>query len=378
MVRRAPATPNAMRRTPSLRRYNRNILSGNARLFAVAAVVLAGGLSLETSATAQSNRRANAEAPMDPVAAVDRIIAAAETNLRDNELHLAESQYRTALFDGWMILGQLHVAAGRLVEARDAFRQASTSVVDADAAVQLLALVNLQMGESAEAVTLLTRLAGRAPGNAGTARLLAQAQMANGQVGEALQTLEEAHTADANDAELTFALASAYVRAGKLDAADPLFTALRNARPGAETDVLIGRTYRDSGFYDRARASLERALKQDPRTRRAHYYLGTLAVMDEGVLRLDEAISEFRAELKLAAADPVTNLRLGMALVEADRPAEALPHLRTAAKSESAPAEAFYYLGRCQLALDAPADAVASLGQALSIAAAQHADQARI
>ncbi len=83
--------------------------------------------------------------------------------------------------------------------------------------------------------------------------------------------------------ELTFTLAAAYLRAGKADAAAPLFAAVKKARPGPETDVLIGRTYRDYGFYDRARASLERALKQDPRTRRAHYYLGTLAFMDETV-----------------------------------------------------------------------------------------------
>ena len=183
-------------------------------------------------------------------------------------------------------------------------------------------------GNPAEAVTILTRLAGRTPGDSGIQRLLAQAQLANGQTAEAVQTLEEARAADPKDSELTFTLAAAYLRAGKVDAAAPLFAAVKKARPGPETDVLIGRTYRDYGFYDRARASLERALKQDPRTRRAHYYLGTLAFMDEGVLRLEEAINEFRAELTLAPRDPATNLRLGMALVEAQRPAEALPSSR--------------------------------------------------
>ena len=328
--------------------------------------------------TAQPTPRTRPDGKTDPVAALERIVAAAEASLRENELHRAESQYRSALFDAWMILGELHVAAGRHAEARDAFRQASTSAVDADAAVQALALVDLQLGESAEAVTMLTRLAGRRPGDTGIARLLAQAQVANGQLAEAVQTLEEAHRADPSDPELTFALASAYLQGAKVDAADPLFAAVTKARPGPETDVLIGRTYRDYGFYDRARASLERALKQDPRTKRAHYYLGTLAVMDEGVLRLDDAISEFRAELKLAPRDAVTNLRLGMALVEAQRPAEALPHLTIAVESESAPAEAFYYLGRCQLALDKPADAVTSLRRALPLAERPPADQARV
>jgi tetratricopeptide (TPR) repeat protein len=111
--------------------------------------------------------------------------------------------------------------------------------------------------------------------------------------------------------------------------------------------------------------------------RRAHYYLGTLAVLAEGVLRLDDAIAEFRQELKLAPDDPVTNLRLGMALVEAKRQAEALPALRIAARVDTATAVAFYYLGRCQLALDQTADAIASLRRALELVERPPADTAR-
>jgi tetratricopeptide (TPR) repeat protein len=349
----------------------------NARLFSGASALLAAVLLSAMSAAPQSTRRAAADRRTDPVAALDRAVAAAEASLRVNELHRAESQYRAALFDAWMIVGQLHVAAARLTEARDAFRQASVSVVDADAAVQLLALVNLQLGESAEAVTMLTRLASRAPGDSAMQRLLAQALVANGQAAEALQTLEEAHTAAPDDAELTFALASGYLQAGKVDQASSLFAALTKAQPGPEMEVLIGRTYRDYGLYDRARASLERALKRDPRARRAHYYLGTIAMMD-GVPRFEDAIKEFRAELALAPRDPATNLRLGMALVDAERPAEAQSHLVVAAKSESAPADAFYYLGRCQLDLNNPSEAVGSLQRALAIAAVPPADPSRL
>ena len=55
--------------------------------------------------------------------------------------------------------------------------------------------------------------------------------------------------------------------------------------------------------------------------------------MSEGVVQLDEAIREFREELKLAPADAATNLRLGMALVEARREAEALPPLDNVVRS---------------------------------------------
>ncbi len=166
---------------------------------------------------------------------------------------------------------------------------------------------------------------------------------------------------------MAFALASGYLRLKRLDSADRLFAEVIKAKPLPATYVLIGRTYRDAGYFDRARASLEKALKMDPRVPRAHYYLGTLSVLSEGVLRLDEAIGEFRQELKLTPADPVTNFRLGMALVEAQRYPEGLPALQIAARAEGASTVVFYYLGRCQLALDQLADAVGSLRRALEL-----------
>jgi tetratricopeptide (TPR) repeat protein len=123
--------------------------------------------------------------------------------------------------------------------------------------------------------------------------------------------------------------------------------------------------------------ALQTALKKNPRVRRAHYYLGTLGGFAEGDVRLDEAIAEFRRELKLAPADPLANMQLGMALVEAQRPAEALPALQVAIRSQSESPVAHFFLGRCQLALGKPADAVASLRKALELVLKPPVDEAR-
>ncbi len=137
--------------------------------------------------------------------------------------------------------------------------------------------------------------------------------------------------------------------------------------------MLIGRTYRDFGQYDRARAELQAALKLDPKARRAHYYLGMIHVTEGGVSRLDEAIAEFRQELAIAPKDPLTNLQLGMAYVEGRRYEEALPHLELAAGAQPPQGRAFYYLGRCQLGLDRAQEAVAALRKALDLATQQGA-----
>jgi tetratricopeptide (TPR) repeat protein len=314
-----------------------------------------------------STASAQSAAAKDPLASLDRTMAAAESSLREGEMQIAESRYRAALLEGWMLVGHLESADGRLAAARDAFRRASTSTVDQGPSLHALGMLHVQLGEMSQAVDIFSRLARANPKDSATRRLYAQALVADGHAEEAVQELEEARGASPRDPELAFALASGYLHLKRLDAAERLFAEVVAAKPLATTHVLIGRTYRDAGYFEQARRSLERALKMDPKVRRAHYYLGTLSVLSEGVLRLDEAIGEFQQELKLSPNDPLTNMRLGMALVEAQRHAEALPALRIAVRADGSSAVAHYYLGRCQLALDQTADAIVSLRRALEL-----------
>jgi tetratricopeptide (TPR) repeat protein len=307
----------------------------------------------------------------DPVAPLDRAVASAEASLRIDERQLADSRYRTVLLQGWMILGAIEVSGGRLAQARRAFEHASSSAVDNGIALQSLAIVQLQMGDAAPALETLTRMAAASPRNVQMRLTLAQALIAAGKPAEAAQELEEVQAIVPDDLELTFALASGYLRLQKVERADALFAKLAAARPRPETYVLIGRTYRDYEYFPQARTALRRALTMDPRARRAHYYLGTAALMEEGVVRLDEAIGEFRLELTIAPGDPTTTLRLAMALVEARRYEEALPMLERAVRSSSGAAEAWVFLGRCQLGLNRAAEAVASLRHALDMVSAK-------
>ena len=310
-------------------------------------------------------RAALAGAP-DPAAAVERAMAAAETRLREGEFQAAESHYREALLEGWLLMGTLARVEGRPLEAREAFRRASTSAFENRLALQALALAHLQLGEAAAAVEILRRLARSSPGDVQTRRFLAQALTAGGQPEESLRVLEDTRALAPDDAELAFALAAGYLGVKRVDEAARLFEEIALDRPIPQTRVLIGRTYRDFGEYERARAELRAALQQDPRVRRAHYYLGNVTVAEKGRAGLEEAIPEFQAELKLAPEDLLANLELGMALVDTQRPEEALPALEIAARSEPLPARTLYYLGRAQLGADRPAEATASLRRALA------------
>ena len=98
--------------------------------------------------------------------------------------------------------------------------------------------------------------------------------------------------------------------------------------------------------------------------------------MSEGDVPLEEAIREFRAELKLAPEDPVANLRLGMALADARREEAALQPLQIAVRLAPS-AVAFHHLGRCQLAVGRATDAVKSLRRALELAVGDEKSRVR-
>ena len=337
-----------------------------------AAIVACGLATLGFGRTVPSAQRA------DPLATLDETVAAAERSLRDGERQLAESRYRSALKEGWMLIGALAAADGQFSEAVEAFRRASTSTADAADALRALAIVHLQRGQPRDAVSVLSELVTRQPIDTSIRRLLAQALAAAGEPQEAVQQLEEARGSAPDDLELGFALASGYLQLKKIEAAERLFATIVAARPIPQTDVLIGRAYRDAGQYGRARDWFEAALQKDPRVRHAHYYLGTLAVRPDGVLDLDIAITEFQRELAIAPDDPIANLRLGMALVEMHRDEEAAAPLELAARSPSAPGVAFYYRGRNQLGLNRPAEAAVAFRRALELATASGASSTQI
>src|SRR5262249_36599633 len=156
----------------------------------------------------------------------------------------------------WMVKGAVELADGQPSVARDAFAKASTSAVDNDEALQALATMDLQLGDADAAVRILTRLVAAHPKEPERRRLLAQALIANRQVDEAVQGLEEAHGVAPQDAETTFALATGYLRVKNIAEADRLFAAVEAARPMAQTYVLVGRAYRDAGQYERAQKAL--------------------------------------------------------------------------------------------------------------------------
>ena len=111
--------------------------------------------------------------------------------------------------------------------------------------------MDLRDGPDRRGSHLLTRLAGRHEKDAGLQRLLAQALMANGQPQEAVQAFETARAADPKDPELAFLLGAAYLRSGKVDAAERCLARSARRIPGRDRRPHRAHVSRCYARYDR-------------------------------------------------------------------------------------------------------------------------------
>ena len=102
-----------------------------------------------------------------------------------------------------------------------------------------------------------------------------------------MQEVEQLVYLTRGNPEDVYLLATAYLKQERLEDADMALGKIAEMIPGAQTHLLIGRTYRDSDRYERARRSLQTALELDPQMPRAHYYLGTVDLREGGRDLLD-------------------------------------------------------------------------------------------
>ena len=108
-------------------------------------LALVMGISL-LAVTARVTRGSAQTAP-DPMSPLLRAIVEAEEALQQDEPQIAESRYRTALLEGWLLLGALAVAENDLEAAQGAYETATTAAVETRRALLSLAAIHLRTGD---------------------------------------------------------------------------------------------------------------------------------------------------------------------------------------------------------------------------------------
>ena len=175
------------------------------------------------------------------------------------------------------------------------------------------------------------------PGSAQAHLLLGIAYRMKGSpelIGEAAAELRQALAIDPNLVPARFYLARVYLDLGRLERAQEELIAALERQPGHPQFVsLLGETERQRKNPARAVELIQQALKADPSSGQARYYLG-LALFDLG--RRDEAITA----LESVAASGTTELdvysSLGSAYIDAGRLDDAVAVLTKAARLDPA------------------------------------------
>jgi tetratricopeptide (TPR) repeat protein len=313
----------------------------------------------------------------NPLETFRQAISEAEESLQVGELQLAESRFRTALFEGWMILGSLAEASGDMQGAKRAYDSAIDSVVDVRRARIALVGVFRETEEYEEAEALLRLLIAQDKNDFLARRLLSDTLADAGQDVESIQELEQLVAMNPEDLETVYFLSTAYLAENRIEEADFLLEGLATAIPTPQTHILIGRAYRDYDFFERARRSFETAIEMDQQAPRAHYYRATVDVLDEGRNLLEPAIGYFQKELAINPGEPTTSLYLGISLTEVRRYEEAIAHLEAARQVPEFEAEAQRFLGRCFAAIGRVDEAVIAFRSALEAATSDVGQRSR-
>jgi tetratricopeptide (TPR) repeat protein len=288
-------------------------------------------------------------------------------------------------------LGNVLARAGRLDEAIDHYRQALEANPASAEAHNNLGTALTKQGRLPDAIGHLERALAIRPDYAEAQNNLAIALAAGDRLDEAVAHYRKAIEIDPAYTDAHNNLGVALARQGKLDEATAHFRkalALNPAYAGAEAN--LGRALLAQSKFDEAVPHLEKALSAGPETAELRNSLG-IALAEQGLA--EEAIPHFEKAVALDPANRVAraNLgrafdeviphyqkalagnpgsaelhsRLGVALVDRNRSAEAIPHLERALAISPGLVEARDYLGTALWMNGQRAQALAQWRQAL-------------
>jgi tetratricopeptide (TPR) repeat protein len=216
-------------------------------------------------------------------------------------------------------------------------------------ALNLLGVVRIQQGQSAEAETLFHRAIEKGPALAGPhvnlARLYGKSRGEDAvtELARALELAPDLDQAAQLLREIAVAAAAELARSGKKEAAVALMLRARKALPH-DPDLLVETALAamEAGLYHDAESFLTEALAIRPRFPRAHYALAR-AYLGDGKGQLAEA--EMRKYLVLRPDDATAHYGLGYILMSEQKVEEARAAFEASVAMEPRQTESLFQLG---------------------------------
>lgn len=299
-----------------------------------------------------------------PAQDAEQLFNQATQSLRAGDLDAAERGFREVLAQepkNLGALGNLGVLLSRRNRPHEAIAIYKRALLLAprEPGLELnLGLAYMKLDDHAKALPLFASVAARQHPLATQAKeLKATCQVQLGQISEALPTLEALNPTP----NVLYALALAHVKSGAKEKAQPVFDRLLGQLPAAQAHFLEAQVWYNTGHFDQALASLDRAAAADANTPGLERERGkTLLSLRDN----DKALAAFRAAIAADPHDTEALYFLGASLIQAGAHAEGRPYLEAVAKLRPDLWGTSYYLGKAQLALGKPKEALPLLAEA--------------
>lgn len=195
----------------------------------------------------------------------------------------------------------------------------------------------------AEAVRSLSQALPLDPNSAALRAMLGASYFATNQYTEAAKTFAPLGLRAMQDSEIGYAWAASLTHIGDVQKATEVLAAFEAEPRSNETLLLTGQLWTEIGDYERAIATLQRALKSDPSLLKAHLYMGLAYIH---WTHWPEAQREFQAELSLDPDDAVAQYHLGFVYLQESKTDDAAALFSQVIAAHPDFANAQYELGK--------------------------------
>ncbi|MFY9559965.1 MAG: tetratricopeptide repeat protein [Terriglobales bacterium] len=299
----------------------------------------------------------------DPTAQVDASVLA-RSNLTEEQKKQAAAQekhLRSILASSFNDLATSEAVRQRYDLALRHYHEAERWDAETAGLMRNLGTAAFRLKDYPEAVrTLAKALESNSADNPARA-MLGMAYYATNAYPQAARTIAPLGDEAMRDPAVGYAWAAALTRTGDLQEATKVLAEVEKAQLPTDTLLLVGQLWIDIADYARALSTMRRALQLDPNLRKAHYYAGL------ALLRADrpaEAVPEFQAELALVPDDPDATYSMGFAYLQQSHRDEAEALFRKVISVHPEHANAQYQLGKIQLDKGETTEAISYLEQA--------------
>src|SRR5262245_32166684 len=301
---------------------------------------------------------------------------AAEAHKRTGNITAAEAEFAAILAEGYGRLGKIYMAQKAYEKAVTALEATALSRSEAPEALIEMAIAYFKTGQYEKASESLHRALARNPRSADARHMLGKTHFMRGEFGKAAAELETAWKLAPRDYDVAYTLGLARLKQGQLAPAKQIYSLmLRQLGDRPQLHIIFGRAYRETVFLAEAIEEFKKAIALDPKSSRAHYYLGLTYLLKDGTSRFNDAAEEFNIALAINQDDYFANYYLGIIHLKERRLEAAIGLLEKACRLQPDNPDPYFYLGQAYQAADKHDQVIEALRKSIALTtSASHND----